>query len=97
MKDKDDIPSWVHELYYTAMIFDELLVYHAADDRFVDLDVPERVFDEKWWMYWFETEAVQRRFADELSSKGYDVILAQDTIMEKYGNFVVLSNLGNLF
>lgn len=78
------------------MIFGELLQYHVADDRFVGLQTPVQALDDKWSMYWFHTEQERRRFAIVLENEGFDVILAEDTIMQDAGNHVVLTDFPEL-
>lgn len=74
------------------MIFGELLQYHVADDRFVGLRTPAACYDVKWSMYWFQTQHARSRFADVLENEGFDVILAEDTIMDANGNYIVLTD-----
>lgn len=96
MKNVNKIPKWIDELYYTSMIFGELLSYHAADDRFEGLVLPPEVYVEKWSMFWFSTETARHRFAQIVQSGGFDVILAEDTIMDHIGNHVVLTDFPEL-
>ena len=96
LKQIKNIPSWIDELYYTSMSFGDLLQYHVADDRFIGLQIPARAQDQKWSMYWFHTEQARLKFTLVLENEGFEVIIAEDTIMQNAGNHVVLTDFPDL-